>query len=183
MERVRGGDAEPLAVLFDRHHRALYRFFLRLCCSSAVAEDLVQESFFRILKFKTTYQRGERPGRFTAWMYQIARNVHTDHLRKKQTEMPLWQERAEREFDPADKAPAADRQLIEASDLATLRRAFARLPADRRELLVLCRYQNLPYEQVAEILQCEAGAVKTRVFRAMKQLGEIFGRMSGRQAS
>lgn len=181
MARVRDGDVEPLALLFDRHHRALFRFFLHLCGSAPVAEDLVQEVFFRILKFRGTYRDDDREGRFTAWMYQIARNVHTDHLRKKQAEMPLRDDRAER--DPADPGASADLRLIKAADLALLRRALARLPADRRELLVLCRYQNLPYEQVAEILQCETGAVKTRVFRAMRQLSEIFMGLSGRRAS
>ncbi len=181
MARVRDGDVEPLALLFDRHNRPLFRFFLHLCGSAPVAEDLVQEVFFRILKFRGTYREDVREGRFTAWMYQIARNVHTDHLRKKQSEMPIAGEHTGRE--PADPAGPADLRLIKASDVALLRRALARLPADRRELLVLCRYQNLPYEQVAEILQCETGAVKTRVFRAMRQLSEIFMSLSGRRAS
>lgn len=183
MTRVRDGDVGHLAVLFDRHHRALFHFFLHLCGSAPAAEDLVQEVFFRILKFRSTYRADSRDGRFTAWMYQIARNVHTDHLRKKQSEMPLFEDRSGREREPADPTTPADLRLIKASDVALLRRALARLPADRRELLVLCRFQNLPYEQVAAILQCETAAVKTRVFRAMRQLSEIFSRLSGRQAS
>lgn len=180
MALVRSGDVSELAVLFERHHRLLHRFFLHLCGSSTVAEDLVQEVFFRMLKFRATFQTD---GRFVPWMYQIARNVHVDHLRKKQTEMPLWDERGEREFDVSDTAMLPDARLARASDVAILRRALEKLPADRRELLVLCRYQNLKYEEIGQILQCDVGAVKTRVFRAMRQLSEIFFRMSGRKAS
>jgi len=72
---------------------------------------------------------------------------------------------------------------VRSSDLALLRRAFQRLPADRRELLVLSRWQNMPYEEITEIVQCEPGAVKTRVFRAMRQLSETFFRLGGRKAS
>ena len=133
-----------------------------------------------MLKFRTTFQKGAR---FTPWMYQIARNVHVDHLRKKQTEMPLWDERNEKEFEPEDPAQSAEVTLLRGSDLATLRRALMRLPAERRELLVLSRWQNLRYEEIAEIVNCDVGVIKTRVFRTMKQLSEIFFRLDGRKAS
>jgi RNA polymerase sigma-70 factor (ECF subfamily) len=180
MNEVRAGATGPLAELFERHHRPLFRFFLHLCGSRLLSEDLTQEVFFRMLKFRETFQPGAR---FGPWMYQIARNVHTDHLRKRHTEMPLWDEKGERELDPADPSQSAESRLAQAGDMVILRKALERLPADRRELLVLARYQQLRYEEIAEILQCDAGAVKTRVFRAMRQLGDLFFRLSGRRAS
>ncbi len=179
MDQIREGGVSHLAALFDRHHRALFRFFWHLCRSRPLAEDLTQEVFFRMLKFRGTFQKGAR---FTPWMYQIARNVHTDHTRK-HTELPFRDERGESEFEPVDPDLSVERRLLQASDVAMLRRAFDRLPADRKELLTLARYQNLKYEEIAAILQCEEGAVKTRVFRAMRQLSEMFFQLSGRRAS
>ncbi|MBL8178439.1 MAG: RNA polymerase sigma factor [Bryobacterales bacterium] len=180
MNRVREGDTDSLAHLFERHHRSLYRFFYQLCGSGGLAEDLTQEVFFRMLKFRATFQKDAR---FTPWMYQIARNVHVDHVRRKQAEVPLYQEHSEREFDPLDPGLGPELNLLRGADLAILRKALQRLPAERRELLVLSRWQNLRYDEIAAIVQCEPGAVKTRVFRAMRQLSDIFFRMSGRKAS
>lgn len=180
MEQVRSGDVEPLATLFDRHHRALFRFFWHLCGSGSLAEDLAQEVFFRMLKFRSTFQPGAR---FAPWMYQIARNVHVDHMRKRQNEMPLYDDRTEREWEPVDPGISPESRLLKAGDVAILRKALQRLPADRRELLILARYQDLKYEEIAEIVNCEVGAVKTRVFRAMRQLSDLFMGMSGRRAS
>lgn len=180
MSLVRDGDSAPLAVLFERHHRALYRFFYHLCGSSALGEDLTQEVFFRMLKFRGTFQKGSR---FSPWMYQIARNVHVDQMRKKHVETPLYDELSERDLEPADPSLSPELQLLRGNDLAILRRAMMRLPAERRELLVLSRWQNLKYEEIAAIHQCDTGTVKTRVFRAMRQLSDIYFRMSGRKAS
>lgn len=180
MNRVRAGHTDSLAHLFERHHRQLFRFFHHLCGSSGLAEDLTQEVFFRMLKFRGTFQKD---GRFTPWMYQIARNVHMDHVRRKQLETPLFDDRAEKEREFADPAMSAEVSLLRGHDLAILRKALLRLPPERRELLVLSRWQNLRYDEIAAIVECEPGAVKTRVFRAMRQLSEIFFRLSGRKAS
>ncbi len=177
MMAVRGGAVDQLAVLFDRHHRSLFRFFSLTASSSALAEDLTQEVFFRMLRFRETFQSGAR---FTPWMYQIARNVHFDHLRKRQREMPLFEDREGRDIETADPGVSTERKLMRASDMATLRKALQRLPADKRELLVLCRWQNLTYEQIGEILQCDPAAVKSRVFRTMRLLSDTFHRLSGR---
>ena len=180
MNRVREGDTESLAELFERYHRHLFRFFYHLCGSSGLAEDLTQEVFFRMLKFRGTFQKGAR---FTPWMYQIARNVHVDQVRRRQLEMPLFDDRAEKDREPLDPGMSPELTLLRGNDLAILRKALMRLPEERRELLVLSRWQNLRYEEIAAIVQCEPAAVKTRVFRAMRQLSEIFFRMSGRKAS
>jgi len=182
MESVRGGEPDSLAILFERHHRTLFRFFVHLTASPALAEDLAQEVFFRMLKFRRTWSPG---GKFTPWMYQIARNVHVDHLRRKAgTERPLSAELEQRSWTLEDPAPGADVRMERSSDMATLRRALARLPVDKREVLVMSRYQNLKYEEIAGILGCEVGTVKQRVFRAVRQLSDIFFQLSnaGRKA-
>ena len=180
MHNVRDGDSEALATLFERHHRPLFNFFAQVAGSREIAEDLVQDVFFRMLKYRHTYSPD---GRFAAWMYQIARNAYTDHQRKRRFERPMPEGPEHRETESVDPQPGIDRRLERGQDLELLKRAFERLPAEKREILVLSRYQNLKYEDIAEIMGCEVGAVKVRVFRAVRQLGDIFYRLSGRRAS
>ena len=176
MERVRDGDVDRLSALFDRHHRPLYQYLAHVSQDRDLAEDLVQEVFFRMLKYRQTYSA---EGRFAAWMFQIARNTYVDHRRKRQVvEMPAPEAR---EF--ADQAPLADREMERGQEVALLRRALAALPEDKRELLMLSRFENLRYDEIAKILDCEVGAVKVRVFRAVKHLGQIYSRIAGRRAS
>ena len=92
MLAVRDGDVERIGVLFDRHHRMLFNFFLRITGNRGLSEDLVQEVFFRMLKYRSTYQGSAN---FTAWMYRIARNAHVDQARKRRLEIvpeeePAW---------------------------------------------------------------------------------------------
>src|SRR5579872_1362844 len=84
MLAVRNGDVGQLAVLFDRHHRLLFDFFAKLTGSRAVAEDLVQDVFFRILKYRETFRDESR---FKAWMFHIARNARIDYYRKHHTDI------------------------------------------------------------------------------------------------
>ncbi|MGC2697119.1 MAG: RNA polymerase sigma factor, partial [Candidatus Angelobacter sp.] len=83
MAQVRSGMGEMLGVLFERYHVPLFNFYLKLIGERTVSEDLVQEVFFRILKYRHSY-RVETP--FKAWMYQIARNARIDHFRKHRSE-------------------------------------------------------------------------------------------------
>ena len=159
-------------MLFERHHAKLYRYYLRMTGNSQLSEDLVQEVFFRMLKYRETYR--QECG-FTTWMYRIARNAHIDQMRKRKWEVAL-----EEGWDgPARAAQSLD----ESEDLEFVRLALLRLPPEKRELLVLSRFQGMKYEQIAELLDCEVGTVKVRVFRAMQALREIFFEMTGRKAS
>jgi len=179
MQKVRDGDLAKMAVLYERHHRALYRFFLRLSGNREFSEDLVQDVFFRMLKYRQTYQDGNP---FTPWMYQVARNAHMDGLQRRKGE-PLNDERNEAPEEPASTEPDPSQILSRRQDLNLLRRALAALPPDKREVLVLSRFQNLRYEQIGEILSCDAGTVKVRVYRAVKALSQIFFELAGEKAS
>ena len=180
MQKVRDGEINKLAVLFERHHRALFNYFVRMTGDKALSEDLVQDVFFRVLKYRHTYQPGTL---FAPWMYQIARNAQADSFQKRKVEMtPLDDEErpglelASKEADPAE-------SFRRREDVRLLRRALARLSPEKREVLILSRFQDLKYEQIGEILACDAGAVKVRVFRALKSLGQIFFELSGEKAS
>lgn len=170
MLKVKEGDVGKLGLLFERYHGKLYGFLVRLTNSKDTSEDLVQEVFFRILRYRTTF-RGDAP--FTAWMYQLGRNVIADHFRKQKEGAPLSE--AEAKSDP-DSSPAHILEQIEQNDLLHL--ALSRLPLDRREVLVLSRFQGMKYEEIGQVLQCPVGTVKAKVHFALKELREIYLNLS-----
>lgn len=184
MAEVRDGDLRKLAILFERHHRPLYNFFLHMNGNPDLSEDLVQDVFFRILRYRHTYD-GSRS--FAAWMYQIARNASIDVAHKSKGELQLVVNREDEDDrvmnEPASQMPGAEETVRKRQEIALLRRALERLPDDKREVLVLSRYQNLAYDEIASILGCEVGAVKVRVYRATRALGQIYFELAGERAS
>jgi RNA polymerase sigma-70 factor (ECF subfamily) len=172
MEEVKDGRVERLAVLFERHHVMLFNFFLRLTGNRSASEDLVQDVFFRILKYRKTFQGQSK---FSVWMYQIARNVHVDHLRKQKLEVPL-----DDQYEEPESQEAAPLERLSAEmDVALLRKALDRLPLRKREVLVLSRFQQMKYRDIAELLGCDIGSIKSTVHRAIKQLGQIYLELQG----
>ncbi len=172
MAQVRHGVGEMLGVLFERYQLPLFNFYLKLTGDRTLSEDLVQEVFFRMLKYRQSY-RPETP--FRAWMYQIARNARVDHLRRRRPETS-W----EPEMSPAV-APTDTAQ--QSQEAALLYRALMRLEEGKREVLVLSRFQDLKYEEIAQLLGCEVGTVKTRVHRALQELRGIFHQLQGGRTS
>ena len=119
MLAVRDGYVERIGVLFDRYHRMLFNFFLRLTPNRGLSEDLVQEVFFRMLKYRHTFQAGTN---FTAWMYQIGRNAHIDQMRKHRLEIvpdeeTAWKDMVSEERDPHER-------LAHTQEIGLLRRAL-----------------------------------------------------------
>jgi RNA polymerase sigma factor (sigma-70 family) len=175
MQEVRAGNVGKLETLFDRHHRALFRYFVRLTSDRAWSEDLVQEVFFRILKYRHTYQSETS---FRAWMYQVGRNVWLDQAAKRKGEVALPDNAAE----IGSPETPADRQVQSRQETVLLRRALAALPPEKREVLVMSRYQELKYDEIASVLKCEVGTVKVRVYRALRELGDRFFALGGERA-
>jgi RNA polymerase sigma-70 factor (ECF subfamily) len=169
MAQVRSGVGEMLGLLFERYQVPLFNFYLKLTGDRNISEDLVQEVFFRMLKYRQTY-RTETP--FRAWMYQIARNARVDYLRKKKPETS-WDPEMSPAVMPMDTAQ-------QSQESALLHRALMLLPEDKREVLVLSRFQDLRYEEIAQLLGCEIGTVKTRVHRALQELRNIYQQLPGR---
>lgn len=163
MLQVRNGTSEMLGVLFDRYQAPLFNFYARLMGDRAVSEDLVQEVFLRILRYRNSYQPGTP---FRAWMYQIARNARVDHYRKSPRQ---------ESFEPEMARPAAPPDSAQQEQEAELlHRALQQLPDEKREILILARFQELKYEEIAGLLGCELNAVKTRVHRALQELRKTF---------
>ena len=113
-------------------------------------------------------------------MYRIARNAFADHGKKHRLEMPA--EEGQMEVVPSSRTSAFD-DFSKQQDLSTLYKALRELREDWRELIVMSRFQGLSYEQIGQIVGCETGTVKVRVFRAMKEIGKIFGDLRKEKAS
>ena len=165
MLRVRNDEVENLSTLFERYHVALFNFFLRFSGDAAGSEDLVQDVFYRLLKYRRSYKPGTS---FRTWMYQVARNARNDRFRKQHDEVEL------------EAAPVATVLPVDPVDdqqqLSRLKYALMQLSEDKRELLLLTRFQGLKYDEVARLLQCEVGAVKVRVHRALQKLEDHYRR-------
>jgi RNA polymerase sigma-70 factor (ECF subfamily) len=170
MRAVREGDLTRMGVLFERHHRPLFEFLYRMTGDRGAAEDLVQDVFVRMLRYRATY-RDE--GKFETWMFRIARNARADHFRKHSGAVYV----PEDDMDWASDAPGPGHLLERARDLLRLRRAMQSLREDRRELIVLVRYQGMTHEQVGAILGVDTGTVKVRFHRALKELRDAFARV------
>jgi RNA polymerase sigma factor (sigma-70 family) len=169
MLAVRDGELDALGELFERHHGPLFGFLTKLTGHRTAAEDIAQIVFQRMLKYRHTYRDD---GSFTAWMYHLARRCAADHFRK--TASSPTPTDPQNFNDHADSAPhAADRAAIR-DEHALLHVALSRLHHDDREVLLLSRFQELSFAEVANILECSAGAAKVRAHRALRQLRDIF---------
>ena len=180
MTAVARGNLAGMSEIYRNRHRTLFRFFFRLTGRQATSEDLVHEVFLRMLRYRETYREGTAEGGFESWMYRIARNALTDHARKLRHEVAP----GDNELEMIESGrPTPFETTAKRQDLALLHRALRELPADKRELIVLARFQDLSYEQIGSIIGCGAGTVKTRVFRAMKELSHIYSELSKEKAS
>ena len=116
---------------------------------------------------------------FVTWMYQIARNARFDHFRRRRPEVGF----EAGGLEAASEAPSPAEALQAREEAALIRQALGRLPHEKREVLVLSRFQNLKYEQIAQILNCEPGTVKVRVYRALRDLRQIYSELVKEEAS
>jgi RNA polymerase sigma factor (sigma-70 family) len=177
MLAVRNGDVAKLGTLFERYHAALFDFLSRTTGDRTAAEDLVQEVFVRILKYRRTYRTEDSC--FETWAFRIARNARADYFRKRPDPGPPADTRAGDDvLDVPARDPSPARQLESRREGQALRRAMMRLAGDKRELLVLARYHGMSYEQIGQLLGVETGTIKVRVHRALKELKDIFKQLS-----
>jgi RNA polymerase sigma-70 factor (ECF subfamily) len=169
MRQVRDGLTAALATLFERHHARVYGYCLRMTGNRSTAEDLVQDVFMKMLKYKATFKNDSE---LVPWMFGIARNACLGQLRKAAADhLPAGSD------DSLAAAETDEPRDEQQADL--VRRALLKLPAERREVLVLSRYEYKTYDEIARVLDCSVGAVKVRAHRAMKQLREIYLDMTG----
>jgi len=173
---VQQGELGRLGELFERHHQAIYRFCLRMTRSPQAAEDLVQEVFMRMMKY---CGRLRSDSNFKSWMYSTARNACLDQLRKANRESTALEDVEE----PVSPAPAASEVVEKGEEIGQLRRALTLLPENRREVLILSRFEHRKYHEIAGLLDCSVGTVKVRVHRAVRQLRQIYSELSSEASS
>ena len=171
MMRVREGHTGDLGMLFERHHERLLNYFLKMTGSRAASEDLVQEAFVRMLRYRASY-RGDGGG-FSTWMFTLARHAGTDYLRRAKHR----RHDALPEQEPASDQPPVSEQVENKLSIDVLRRALLELPEDKREVLVLHRFHFKKFREIAEILDCPVGTAKVRAHRALRELRAIYDGM------
>jgi RNA polymerase sigma factor (sigma-70 family) len=182
MASVSRGNLASMSEIYQRRHRNLFRFFFRLTGRQATAEDLVHEVFLRMIRYRHTYQKegGVASESFEAWMYRIARNAFADQTKKHRLETPG----EDRDFEVfRSDRPSAFDNVAKKQELALLYRALRELPEDKRELIILSRFQGLTHEQIGQIVGCETGTAKVRAFRAMKEMARIYNDIAKEKVS
>ena len=171
MRSLQAGDTAQLAVLFERYHLPLFRYLAALSGNRSLSEDLVQDVFFRVLKYAKSYDPEHS---FAVWLYQLARNAYFDSHRKRRGEKASLDDM---DFPSAELFP--EEVLARKQNVATLRAALQQLPEEKREVLMLSRFHGMRYEEIAHLLKCEVGTVKVRVYRALKELRQVFCELQG----
>jgi RNA polymerase sigma factor (sigma-70 family) len=172
---VAGGDPSCLGTLFERHNRSVYQYCLQMTRQSALSEDLVQEVFLKLLRRADSF-RGD--GSFKAWMFNIARNVTFDSLRKAKRQTSL-SDTDEMVDDHQVDFRSAERVATGEQNMQLVAEALAVLPAAVREVIWLGRFEFQGYEELGKALGCTRDTARVRMHRAMKQLNTTFASING----
>lgn len=165
MLQVQRNKLQQAAELFERYQVKLYNFFLYHRFDETTSEDLTQTVFERMIRYRQSY-RSEAS--FRTWLYQIARNVRLDTLKSRQQAFS-------NDFTEVEQLAVIEESVLEKQETnQNLHKAMRHLPDEYREVLVLTRFQQLKYAEVANLLNLTESAVKVRVHRAIKQLRENY---------
>ncbi|HPQ16636.1 MAG TPA: RNA polymerase sigma factor [Bryobacteraceae bacterium] len=170
MLRVKEGDAASFEVLLERHRTAVVHFLYRMVQSQAVAEELAQEVFLRVYRARASY---EPTAKFTTWLFRIALHLALNTLRDGRPEK--WQESLDGNDGPAgldipDRNPTIEQELLHRAKLDEVRRAIAALPPKQRAAVLMHKYEEMDYAQIARVLNCSESALKSLLFRAYETL-------------
>lgn len=167
MLKVKAGDLDKMGLLFERYHRVLYGFLFHQTNNRFTSEDLTQTVFYRMIKYRNTFSE---TGEFRTWMYHLARNVLIDN-HKKESKMQYKEGFAEFENEMAENK--IEQNFIQNEEIEYLKNGLNRLQPDQKEVLVLARFQELSYKEIAEIMETSEGNIKVKVHRAMAALKDI----------
>ena len=171
MLRVKEGDGASFGVLLDKHRSSVVHFLYRMIQNYAVAEELAQEVFLRVYRSRSTY---EPTAKFTTWLFRIATHLALNALRDGKNERS--QERLDDDSNemPArqvsDRRPSVEQSLVYEAKLDEIRRAIAALPEKQRAAVLMHKYEEMEYSQIAKVLGCSESAIKSLLFRAYETL-------------
>jgi RNA polymerase sigma-70 factor (ECF subfamily) len=171
MLRVKEGDGASFALLLEKHRASVIHFVYRLVQEQAIAEELAQEVFWRVYRSRASY---EPTAKFKTWLFRIATHLALNWLRDEK------HERGQERLDdvsthlPArqisDRRPSVEQELVYSVKLEEIRRAIAALPEKQRAAVLMHKYEEMEYTQIARALGCSESAVKSLLFRAYETL-------------
>jgi RNA polymerase sigma-70 factor, ECF subfamily len=170
MQLVAEGDTSAFEKLIERHQALVAGTVARMLGSNSDVEDIAQQVFIRVWKSARRYVPRAK---FTTWLLKITRNLVFNELRraKRHAHIPLQSEPGTEEVPLKDERnPAPDASLLETELQRAIEEAIMQLPESQRMALVLRRYEQLSYEQIAEVLDLSVPAVKSVLFRARTEL-------------
>jgi RNA polymerase sigma-70 factor (ECF subfamily) len=173
MKRLAAGHHGALDDLMDRHAEKIFHYLLRALQDEEEAADLAQETFAKVFQHR---ERFDLDRKFTTWLYTIAGNLARDRFRQRaRRQLVSLDTGGHEDQEPLketlpDTSPNPDEMLQKAERSEAVRKAISHLPEDLREALVLAVYEELPQAEIAEILNCTAKAVETRIYRARNLL-------------
>lgn len=172
------GEVRAFEVLLARHRRPVFNFLLRFVGDRATAEDLLQDTFMRIIKGAEAYKR---QAKFTTWLYTIARNLCVDQARRRKhrnhasLDAPL--DRSEDHGNLMDMLPnaevATDRQSANHQLYERMHRAIASLSDDQREVFLMREFLDLPFKEIADVVGVPENTVKSRMRYALEKLRQL----------
>jgi len=176
MLRVKMGDESAFAYLVQKYRRPMVGFMYRLCHNPSTAEELAQEVFLRVYRSRISY---EPSAKFTTWLYCIATNLAVNHARDTRHERPENTVRLDepdqetgRTPDLADDSLSAEEQILKRERLAAIRSKVNALPERQRVAVIMHKYQQMDYRQIASVLKLSESATKSLLFRAYETLRE-----------
>ncbi len=176
MLRVKTGDESAFAYLVEKYRRPMVGFMYRMCHNPSTAEELAQEVFLRVYRSRTSY---EPSAKFTTWLYRIATNLAVNHARDTRHERPenaLRLDEPDRETgntpDLADDSLSAEEQILKRERLAAIRGVVNALPERQRIAVIMHKYQQMDYRQIAGVLKLSESATKSLLYRAYETLRE-----------
>jgi RNA polymerase sigma factor (sigma-70 family) len=159
MSRVAAGELDCMRVLFERYQAWIYNFLFQMVQDRDASEDLAQSTFYKVMKHRSSYNGGK----FTPWIFQIARNLGMDYFRE-----------AKHKMAPMDSIPEIADTVEEKEDMIKLKLALQKLPEADRELLIMSRFHSMKYAQIAEVINSTEAAVKVKIHRAVKKLRTVY---------
>jgi RNA polymerase sigma-70 factor (ECF subfamily) len=171
MLRVKEGDGASFGILLDKHRSPVVHFLYRMVQNQAVAEELAQEVFLRVYRSRSTY---EPTAKFTTWLFRIATHLALNALRDGKNER--LQERLDDDTggmpvrQVSDRRPSVEQSMVHQAKMAEIRRAIAGLPVKQRAAVLMHKYEEMEYSQIAKVLGCSESAVKSLLFRAYETL-------------
>ena len=176
MLRVKKGDESAFAYLVQKYRRPMVGFLYRLCHNPAAAEELAQEVFLRVYRSRSNY---EATAKFSTWIYRIATNLAVNFARDTRHERPEVTVRLDEPDqetgttpDLADESLTVEEQMLKRERLAAIRSKVNALPERQRMAVIMHKYQQMDYRQIADVLKLSESATKSLLFRAYETLRE-----------